>query len=283
MLPLKIFASTPTDEIILEPPLGWFSLRLADLWTYRELLYFLIWRDLKVRYKQTILGAGWAILQPVLSMIVFSVIFGKLGRLPSDGIPYPVFSYAALLPWQLFSRALGDASSSLITNQNMVTKIYFPRLFLPASSVLSGLVDFGISFLVLIGLMFFYHIRFSWHMLILPAFIMMALLSAMAVGLWLSALNVQYRDIKYVTPFLIQIWLYATPIAYSSSLIPKAWRPFYGLNPMTGVADGFRWALLGQAHQIDSMFYISLVIIIVLFISGLIYFQHMEQTFADLV
>lgn len=280
---MKIFASTPSDEIVLEPPLGWFSLRLADLWTYRELLYFLIWRDLKVRYKQTVLGAGWAILQPVLSMIVFSVIFGKLGKLPSDGIPYPVFSYAALLPWQLFSRALGDASSSLITNQNMVTKIYFPRIFLPASSVLSGLVDFGISFLVLIGLMVYYHIQFSWHVLTLPVFILMALLSAMAVGLWLSALNVQYRDIKYVTPFLIQIWLYATPIAYSSSIIPEAWKPFYGLNPMTGVVDGFRWALLGQAHQIDSMFYISMVIIIVLFISGLIYFQRMEQNFADLV
>jgi len=280
---LKIFASIPSDEIVLEPPLGWFSLRLADLWTYRELLYFLIWRDLKVRYKQTILGAGWAILQPVLSMIVFSIIYGKLGKLPSDGIPYPVFSFAALLPWQLFSRALGDASSSLITNQNMVTKISFPRLFLPSSSVLSGLVDFGISFLVLIGLMFFYHIQFSWHVLMLPVFIFMALLSVMAVGLWLSALNVQYRDIKYVTPFLIQIWLYATPIAYSSSLIPKAWKPLYGLNPMTGVVDGFRWALLGQAHQIDSTFYISMVIILVLFVSGLIYFQRMEQTFADLV
>ncbi len=267
----------------MEPPHGWFSLRLKELWAFRELLFFLIWRDLKVRYKQTILGVAWAVLQPLLTMVVFSVIFGKLANMPSDGIPYPLFSYAALLPWQLFSRALGDASGSLVGAQSMITKVYFPRLFLPASAVLSGLVDFAIAFVVFLGLMLFYHYPLGWEALTLPLFLLLALMTAMAAGLWLSALNVKYRDVKYVTPFLIQFWLYATPIAYSSSIIPEKYRLIYGLNPLAGVVNGFRWALLGQQMTLDPLVYVSMAMVVALFVSGLLYFQRMEQTFADVV
>jgi lipopolysaccharide transport system permease protein len=270
-------------ETVLEPPKGWLSLRLRELWEYRELLYFLAWRDIKVRYKQTVLGATWAIIGPVTTMVLFSLIFGKFAKLPSDGIPYPIFAYAALLPWQLFSKALSDASSTMVTHQNMITKIYFPRLFLPASTILSGLVDFGIDLLVLIGLMLYYHVVVTWRIVFVPALILLAIVTALSVGMWLSALNVRYRDFRYVTPFLVQIWLYATPIAYSRSLIPEQWRLLYNLNPMAGVVDGFRWALLGQTLQLDSMFLVSLAVVAVLFVGGLIYFQRMEQTFADLV
>lgn len=272
-----------TAEVILEPPRGWLSLRLRELWQYRELLYFLIWREIKVRYKQTILGAAWAILQPLLTMIVFSVIFGRLAKMPSDGIPYPIFSYAALLPWQLFSRALGDASGSLVSAQSMITRVYFPRLFLPMAGVLSGLLDFAISFVVLIGLMVYYKIWPTSAVVTLPLFILLVLITAMAVGMWLSALNVKYRDVKYVTPFLVQFWLYATPIAYSSQLIPEPYRFLLGLNPMAGVVNGFRWALLGQATPLDPLLIVSVLVVVLLFITGLIYFQRMEQTFADVV
>ncbi len=270
-------------ETVLEPPKGWLSLRLGEMWRFRELLFFLAWRDIKVRYKQTVLGAAWAILQPLVTMVLFSVLFGKLAKLPSDGVPYPIFSYAALLPWQLFARSMGDASSSLVSNQNMITKIYFPRLFLPASSILSGLLDFAIAFVVLLGMMLYYDIALSWRALLLPAFILLALLTSMAAGMWLSALNVRYRDVRYVTPFLLQIWLYATPIAYSRSLIPAEWQFAYSLNPMAGVVDGFRWMLLGQTLNLGALFYVSVAIVLLFFVSGLIYFQRMEQTFADLV
>jgi lipopolysaccharide transport system permease protein len=271
------------EEIVLEPPKGWLLLRFRDLWRYRELLYFLAWRDIKVRYKQTVLGAAWAIIQPLVTMVLFSIIFGRLARLPSEGIPYPIFSYAALLPWHLFARALSEAASSLTSNQNMVTKIYFPRLFLPASTILSGLVDFAIAFVVLLGMMVYYDIAPTWRILLLPALIFLALLTAMAVGLWLSALNVRFRDVRYITPFLIQVWLYATPIAYARTLIPEQWQLLYSLNPMTGVVDGFRWALLGQSIQLGPLFYVSMAVVVILFVTGLIYFQRMEQTFADLV
>jgi lipopolysaccharide transport system permease protein len=274
---------TTIDEIVIEPPRGWFSLRLDELWNFRELLFFFIWRDITVRYKQTILGVAWAIIQPLLTMVVFSVIFGKLAKLPSDGIPYPIFSYTALLPWQLFSSAIGNASSSLVSNQNMITKTYFPRLILPMSSVLSGLVDFIIAFFILLGMMFFYKITFTLRILLLPAFTLLALITAMAAGMWLSAINVRYRDIKYVTPFLIQLWLYSTPIAYSISIIPEKWRILYGLNPMSSVVDGFRWAILGQSYSLGPMIIVSIVTVLVFFLSGLVYFQHMEQSFADLV
>jgi lipopolysaccharide transport system permease protein len=270
-------------EIVLEPPGSWFHLRLSELWEFRELLYFLVWRDIKVRYKQTILGASWAVIQPLLTMVVFSVIFGKLGKLPSDGIPYPVFTFSALLPWQLFSRSLSDASMSLVGNQNMVTKIYFPRIFLPASSILGGLLDFGISFIVFLILMIFYKIPVTWAIATVPLLLLFCIITSLAVGLWLSALNVRYRDIKYITPFLLQFWMYATPVAYSASLIPEKWRLLYGLNPMTGVVEGFRWALLGQQVSISSFMGISIVAVIVLFVSSLFYFQRMELTFADVV
>jgi len=269
---------------VVEPAHGWFSLRLNELWAYRELLYFFIWREIKVRYKQTVLGASWALLQPVLTMVIFSVIFGRLANLDSEGIPYPVFTYAALLPWQLFSRALSDASGSLVAAQSMITKVYFPRLFLPAAAVLSGLVDFAIAFVVQLGLMLYYGITPTLAILTLPLFLLLAVITAMAVGLWLSALNVRYRDVKYVTPFLIQLWLYGTPIAYSAQLIPEQFRVIYGLNPLAGVVNGFRWALLGQEASFDPLLFLSsIVMVLVLFISGLIYFQRTEQTFADVV
>lgn len=269
--------------IVIEPPQGWLSLRLNDLWFYRELLFFFVWRDLKVRYKQTILGVTWAVLQPFLTMVIFSVIFGGLAKFPSDGIPYPVFSFTALLPWGLFSRALSDASMSLVNNQQMVSKIYFPRIFLPTAVILSGLVDFGISFVMLIGLMFFYGITPTWTIIALPLFLLLAIMTAMAVGIWLAALNVRYRDVKYMTPFLVQVWLYTTPVAYSSSLFPEKWRLLLGLNPMAGVIDGFRWALLGQQTQISHLVYVSTIMVLLLFVSGLVYFQRTEQTFADVI
>lgn len=276
-------ARPETKEIVVTPPSGWFNLRLQEAWEFRELLYFLVWRDIKIRYKQTLLGATWAVIQPALTMILFSIIFGKLAKMPTEGIPYPIFSYTALLPWQLFARALSDASLSLVNNQHMITKIYFPRLFLPAASVIGGLIDFGVAFLILLGMLAYYHVSFSWHTAFLPLFLLLAVTSAMAAGLWLSALNVRYRDIKYATPFMLQLWLYATPIAYSSSLIPKQWMNLYRINPMVGVVDGFRWALLNQSFELNSLFISSIVSVIIFFVSGVIYFQRMEQTFADLI
>lgn len=268
--------------ITIEPQQGWASLELHDLWRYRELLLLLTWRDIKVRYAQTILGAMWAVIQPLLTMVIFSIIFGQLAKLPSDGIPYPVFTFTALLPWQLFAFSLTNSSQSLVGSQNLVSKVYFPRLVIPIASVLPGLVDFAISFLVLIGMLIYYQIPLTVRILSLPLFLLLAVASALAVGIWLSALNVKYRDIRYVVPFMTLFWQYATPVAYSASLIPEKWRGLYGLNPMTGVVEGFRWALLGNG-QVDDMLWISIVIIIILFISGLIYFKHTEATFADVI
>ena len=270
-------------ETIVEPPKGWFNLRLREAWEYRELLYFLVWRDIKVRYKQTLLGAAWAIIQPIVTMVIFSVIFGKLAKLPSNGIPYPIFSYVALLPWQLFSRALSDASGSLVSNQQFVTKIYFPRLFLPSASILSGLVDFLIALTILFGMMWYYHIPLTIRALILPFLILFTLITCMAVAMWLSAFNVKYRDVKYVLSFLVQIWMYATPVAYSSTMVPEQWRSLYGLNPMVGVVEGFRWALLGQQIAIAPLVGASVLTVIPLFVGGLLYFQRMERTFSDII
>jgi lipopolysaccharide transport system permease protein len=275
-----LFAKSWID---IEPPRGWLNLRLKELWGFRELLYFLVWRDIKVRYKQTILGAAWAIIQPVVTMIIFSIVFGRLANLPSDGIPYPIFSYTALLPWQLFSRALTDASSSLINNQQFVTKIYFPRIYLPSSSVISGLVDFLIALMILFGMMWYYNIPFSPRALILPFLILFTMLTSLAVALWLSPINVRYRDVKYTLPFLVQVWLYATPVVYSSTLIPEKWRIIYGLNPMAGVVEGFRWALLGQQSELGPLIGASVLVIILLFIGGLFYFQRMESSFSDVI
>ena len=268
--------------LVIEPQRGWAALELGDLWRYRELLFLLTWRDIKVRYMQTVLGIGWAILQPLLTMVIFSVIFGQLAKLPSDGIPYPIFTFTALLPWQLFAFALTNSSNSLVGSQSLVSKVYFPRLVIPIASVLPGLVDFAFSFLILLVMMVYYHIPMNARMLTLPLFLALALASALAVGLWLSALNVEYRDIRYVVPFLTLFWQYLTPVAYSASLIPEKWRLLYGLNPMTGVVEGFRWALLGNGH-INGLIWVSLTIIIVLLVSGLVYFKRMEATFADVI
>lgn len=271
----------PVTEI--RPPRRSIALNLRELWEYRELLYILIWRDLKVRYKQTGLGVAWAVLQPLLTMVVFSVFLGGLARVPSDGLPYPVFSFAALLPWQLFTRALTESGNSLVTNQQLLTKVYFPRVIIPLSTVLSGLVDFSIAFIVLLGLMFYYGIVPTVAAFTLPLFLLLAVTTALSIGLWLSALNVQYRDVRYTIPFLTQFWLFVTPIAYSSSLVPEQWRLVYSLNPMAGVVEGFRWALLGKTDGVGPMVLVSALIVGILFISGLMYFQHMEETFADVV
>lgn len=270
-------------EIIIRPSKGWVPLNLRDLWEYRELLYFLIWRDIKVRYKQTALGAAWAVLQPLLTMIIFSIIFGRLAGIPSDGLPYPVFTFAGLLPWQLFAHALTESGNSLVANQQLITKVYFPRLLIPMSAVLAGLVDFLIAFVVLIGLMLFYGITPTWAILFLPLFLLFALGTALAVGLWLSALNVEYRDVRYTLPFLTQIWFFATPIAYSSSLLPEPWRVLYGLNPMAGVVEGFRWALFGKVGGIEPLIVVSALVVCALLFGGMAYFRRMEKTFADVV
>jgi homopolymeric O-antigen transport system permease protein len=268
---------------LIAPARGWAPLNLRDLWKYRELLYFLTWRDIKVRYKQAALGVAWAVIQPILTMIIFSVIFGQLAKLPSDGIPYPVFSFVALLPWQLFAGSLQRAGTSLVGNSNLLTKVYFPSLIIPLSAVGAGLVDFAISFVVLLGLMLYYGIMPTWAIITLPLFVLLALLTAIAVGLWLSALNVQYRDVQQMIPFLIQAWMYASPVAYSAGLIPSGkWRIIYGLNPLAGVIHGFRWALLGT-NPPDELMLVSIVVVVFLFVSGLYYFRRMEQTFADVV
>jgi len=272
----------------LRPTRGWISLNLSALWSYRELVYFLTWRDIKVRYKQALLGVSWAIIQPVVQMIIFTIIFGRLAGLQTDaGVPqswYPVFSFAALLPWQLFQGALQRSGISLVGNANLLTKIYFPRLIIPFSAVAAGLVDFCFSFLVLVGLMLYFHVPFTWNLLWLPALILLSLLAALAVGLWLSALNVQYRDVQHMIPFLLQAWMYASPVVYSIDMIPAGgpWRLIYGLNPMTGVIQGFRWALLGSSPP-DRLMVVSIVMVIALLISGLFYFRRMERHFADMV
>lgn len=270
-------------QVIVEPRHGWLSLGLGELWRYRELLYFLTWRDIKVRYKQTLLGILWAILQPVMTMVVFSVIFGNLAKLPSEGFPYPIFTFTALLPWQLFAFALTSSSNSLINNQNLITKVYFPRLIIPIASVLVGVVDFVISFLILIGFLFYYHVPLTFRFLTLPLFVLMAVASSLAVGLWLAALNVKYRDVRYMVPFITQFWMYATPVAFSLELIPQKWQYLVSLNPMTGVVEGFRWAILGKTSNILSLLLISGGVVVALLIGGLVYFRRMEDEFADVI
>lgn len=272
------------QKTIIKPSRGWVSLRLDELWEYRELLYFLTWRDIKVRYKQTALGAAWAILQPVLTMVVFSIFFGKLAGVPSEGLPYPIFAYTALLPWQLFSHALTESGNSLVTSQNLITKVYFPRLVIPLAPVVAGLVDFGIAFLVFLLMMVYYGIVPTMAILTLPFFILFALATAIGVGLWLSALNVEYRDIRYTIPFLTQFWLFMTPVAYPASIVKEPiYRALYGLNPMVGVVEGFRWALLGTTQTPGPLLIVSIAVVIAILTSGLFYFRRMEKTFADVV
>ena len=267
----------------IRPQTGWTAAGLKELWEYRELLYFLTWRDIKVRYKQTVLGAAWAIIQPFFMMVVFSLFFGYLARVPSDGIPYPIFAYCALLPWQLFAHALTESSNSLVANERLITKVYFPRLVVPISAVLGGLLDFAIAFVILLLMMAYYGVRPTWAIVTLPAFLLLAMLTALGVGLWLSALNVKYRDVRYTITFLIQFWLFATPVAYSSSIVPVRWRALYGLNPMAGVVEGFRWALLGKSTGPGALLAVSVAVVILILIGGLYYFRRMEAEFADVV
>jgi lipopolysaccharide transport system permease protein len=268
----------------IQPSKGWVSLKLHELWEYRELLYFLTWRDVKVRYKQTVLGAAWAIIQPFMTMVVFSLFFGSLAKIPSDGIPYPIFSYAALVPWTFFANGLSQSSNSLVGSANLIKKVYFPRLVIPISTVVSGVVDFVLAFIVLLGMMLFYGIVPTLNVIWLPFFLLLAFVAVLGVGLWLSAMNVQFRDVRYLVPFLTQFWLFATPIAYPSSLIEnKTLRVVYGLNPMTGVVEGFRWALLDTDTTPGPIIVASSLAALTLLIGGAFYFRRMEKTFADVV
>lgn len=267
----------------IQPKKGWVGLNFRELWKYRELLYFLIWRDLKVRYKQTALGAGWAIIQPLLTMLVFSLFFGRLARVPSDGVPYPIFAFAGLVPWTFFANAITQSSNSLIGSQHLITKVYFPRLVIPIASVLSGIIDFIIAFVVLIGMIFYYRITPGITILAIPLFFFIALITALGTGLWLSALNVEFRDVRYVVPFLAQFWLFSTPVAYPSSLLAERWQVIYALNPMVGVVEGFRWALLQTPAPSPAVLVVSTMTSIFLLITGALYFKRMERTFADVV
>ena len=267
----------------IEPSSSWVSLKLGELWQYRELLYFLVWRDIKVRYKQTALGAAWAIIQPLFSMLIFSLFFGRLAKMPSDGIPYPLFSLAALVPWTFFANGLNQSSNSLVASANLLKKVYFPRLVIPIATVLAGILDFALSFVVLLGLMAFYGIAPTINLLWMPLFLLLALVTSLGVGLWMSALNVKYRDVRYIVPFVIQVWMFSTPIVYPSSLLPAPWRTVYGLNPMVGVVEGFRWALLGTNTAPGFMIAVSSTAAILILIGGAFYFRHMEKSFADIV
>jgi lipopolysaccharide transport system permease protein len=274
-------ANLPVTDIA--PTRGWVSLRLGELWEYRELLYFLTWRDIKVRYKQTVLGAAWAILQPIFTMVIFSIFFGQLAKVPSDQVPYPIFSFAALVPWTFFANGLTQSATSLVGSANLLQKVYFPRMIIPIAAVLSGGVDFVLAFLVLLGMMAFYGIWPGLAVIWLPLLLLLALITSLGVGLWLTALNVQFRDVKYAIPFLVQAWLFASPIAYSSSMLSQPWRTIYGLNPMAGVIEGFRWSLLGTNTQPGPIILVSSFAAILSLISGAYIFRRMEKTFADVV
>ena len=273
----------PLDALVIKPSSGWVALDLRALWNYRELLYFLTWRDIKVRYRQTVLGIAWAIIQPIFLMLAFSIFFGRLAKVPSDGLPYPIFTFSALLPWQLFAYSLGQSSNSLVANDRLISKVYFPRLVIPLSAVLSGLIDFLVAFAILLLMMFFYGISPTVALWRVPGFVLLAVMTALAVGLWLSALNVRYRDVRYTIPFITQFWLFVSPVAYPSSLVPDSWRWFYALNPMVGVIEGFRWALFGKVEGPGSQLIVSVAVVVALFIGGLYYFRRMEKTFADVV
>jgi lipopolysaccharide transport system permease protein len=285
-------ATDPRGDGVDAPPLqvvrrqarpGWVAIDFSELWHYRELLVFYAIRDIKVRYKQTALGAAWAVLQPVLTMVVFSIFFGRLAQVPSDDLPYPIFAFSALLPWQLFAFALTQSSNSLVDNSQVLTKVYFPRLVLPLASTLAGLVDFLIAFVVLIGMMLYYGIYPGWGVVMLPLLTILAITAALAVGMWLSALNVMYRDVRYTIPFLAQLWLFATPVAYSSSMVPDKWRALFGINPMVGVVEGFRWALLDASKPPGPMLAVSVAATLALLVGGLFYFRRLEKTFADVI
>jgi lipopolysaccharide transport system permease protein len=274
---------TASPRAVIQPSKGWVALRLREFWEFRELLYFLVWREVKVRYKQTAIGAAWAIIQPLFTMLIFSLFFGKLAKVPSDGVPYPVFSLSGAVIWTFFANGLSQSAGSLVENSNLISKIYFPRLIVPVASVLSGLVDFAIGLTLLLIFIAANGIHPTMHMLWLPAFLLLAVASALGAGLWLSALNVEYRDVRYVVPFLVQLWMFATPVAYPSSLLHEPWRTVYALNPLAGVVEGFRWALLGTSHAPGAMVIVSSLMALFAVISGAFYFRRMEKTFADLI
>jgi len=269
--------------LVIQPSRVWFHLDLAALWQYRELLYFLVWRDLKVRYRQTAIGATWAILQPLMTMVIFTVIFSHFAKIPSDGLPYPIFAYTALLPWTYFASALSRSSSSVVAEAHLISKVYFPRAVLPLAGTVSGIIDFAVAFVLLLGMMIWYGIMPAWGLLALPLFLLLALATALAVGLWCSALNVRYRDVGYTIPFLTQCWMYASPVAYPVSLVPENWRFVYSLNPMAGVIEGFRWALLGKHGPDFVVMAVSTVVVALLLVGGLVFFKHVERTFVDVV
>ena len=286
-----IFPGSTDPFIRIRPSKGWVSLDFEEMWRYRELLYFFVWRDIKIRYKQTILGASWAIIQPLFTMVIFSLFFGKLAQIPSDGIPYPLFSYTALVPWTFFANGVTLASNSLVNNADMIRKIYFPRMSLPIATVLAGLVDFTLAFIVLIGMIIGfsivpaanYNAQISLKVLWLPLFLLLALVTTLGVSFWFSAMNVQFRDVRFVVPFFIQAWLFLTPIAYPSSLLSEPWRTLYGINPMAGVVEGFRWALLGTDTAPGSMMIFSVLAAILILIGGVYYFRRMETKMADVL
>lgn len=284
MMSKELEVQPKNDLVVIQPVKGLVALNLKDIWKYRELVYFLTWRDLKVRYKQSVLGVLWAILQPLLNMVVFSIVFGQLAKLPSDGLPYPIFSFSATVPWAFFAAALGTTARSMLTSGNMISKIYFPRMIVPFASVLANLVDFAIAFVILVGMMIAYHIIPTINMLFLPLFLLLAIIIAMGVGLWLSALVVMYRDFGYILGFLPTFWQYLSPVVYPSSMIPEKWRLLYSLNPMTGVIEGFRWALLGTPVGVTPLMFIaSATISVLIFISGMFYFRRMERVFTDML
>lgn len=281
--PSVALPSKAAPVIRIEAAKPWPSLRLRELWGYRELIYFLVWRDVKVRYKQSVLGAGWAIIQPLFTMLLFGLFFGRLAKVPSDGIPYPVFSFCALVPWTYFSNGLTQASNSLISNASLIKKVYFPRLAIPLAKVFSALVDFGVAFTLLVGMTFYYHVHPSLRMLWVPLFLLLAMATALGAALWLSSLNVRIRDVEQALPFLTQVWLFATPVAYPSSLLKEPWRTFYGINPMVGVVEGFRWALLGAKTKPGPMIIVSALVAVVMLVVGAFWFRRMEKTFADVL
>ena len=274
--------STP-EVTHIRPPKGWIPIDTAELWSYRELLFFLVWRDVKVRYKQTAIGALWAIIQPLLTMVVFSVFLGRLAGVPSDAYPYPIFTFAALLPWTFFANGLIQSSGSVVASANLVSKVYFPRIVIPLASVLAGLFDFLIACVVLIGMMWFYGVAITPRAALSAVFLLMAFVVTFGVGLWLSALNVRYRDVRHAVPFLTQIWLFASPVAYPASLLDDRWRMVYGLNPMVGVIEGFRWCLLGGDRHLGPEVWISAGVAVLVLVGGVVFFQRMERSFADVV
>jgi lipopolysaccharide transport system permease protein len=273
----------PLPTFVIQPPRGFGSLDVAAVWEYRELLYFLVWRDVKVRYKQTFIGASWAIFQPAMTMAIFTVVFGNFAKIPSDGLPYAVFAYTALLPWTYFSTALSRCGTGLVSDANLITKVYFPRLIVPLTSVIAPAVDFLFAFLLLLGLMAWFGIVPTWGIVVLPLFFLLAMITALAIGLWLAPLNARYRDVGHTIPFLTQFWMFASPVVYPVSLIPESWRLLYSLNPMVGVIEGFRWALLGKGDTDFSPMLVSVAVVLVLLVGGVVFFKRMERTLADVI